>query len=42
MSYKLFGADFLSSSSGEIVVSLLYHRKLDDTWQEKQQIYQKN
>ncbi len=33
--FKLFGADFLSSSSGEIVVSLLYHRKLDSEWQEK-------
>lgn len=32
--FKLFGADFLSSNSGEIVVSLLYHRKLDSTWQE--------
>ncbi len=31
--FKLFGVDFLSSSSGEIVVSLLYHRKLDDGWQ---------
>lgn len=31
--FKLFGADFLSSSSGEIVVSLLYHRKLDEAWQ---------
>lgn len=31
--FKLFGADFLSSSNGEIVVSLLYHRKLDDEWQ---------
>jgi len=30
--FKLFGIDFLSSSSGEIVVSLLYHRRLDDTW----------
>lgn len=30
--FKLFGADFLSSSRGEIVVSLLYHRKLDDEW----------
>jgi len=29
---KLFGADFLSSSSGEIVVSLIYHKKLDDEW----------
>ncbi len=33
LGYKLFGADFLSSSSGEIVVSLLYHRQLDSAWQ---------
>jgi len=33
--FKLFGADFLSSSSGEIVVSLLYHRRLDAEWEEK-------
>ncbi len=33
--FKLFGADFLSSNSGEIVVSLLYHRKLDMVWQDK-------
>ena len=31
--FKLFGADFLSSSSGEIVVSLLYHRRLDSEWE---------
>ena len=30
--FKLFGVDFLSSSEGEIVVSLLYHRKLDEQW----------
>ena len=30
--FKLFGADFLSSSDGEIVVSLLYHRRLDEDW----------
>ncbi|MDH4943804.1 tRNA (uridine(54)-C5)-methyltransferase TrmA [Sulfurimonas sp. C5] len=34
LGFKLFGADFLSSSSGEIVVSLLYHRQLDQKWQE--------
>ena len=34
MGYKLFGADFLSSGTGEIVVSLLYHRRLDDAWKE--------
>ncbi|MEA3371626.1 MAG: tRNA (uridine(54)-C5)-methyltransferase TrmA [Campylobacterota bacterium] len=33
--FKLFGADFLSSSSGEIVVSLIYHRRLDEEWQTK-------
>jgi len=36
--FKLFGADFLSSSSGEIVVSLLYHRKIDAEWEEKAKI----
>ncbi len=30
--FKLFGVDFLSSSDGEVLVSLLYHRKLDDVW----------
>ena len=35
MDRKLFGADFLSASSGEIVVSLLYHRRLDEQWSEK-------
>ena len=33
--FKLFGVDFLSSSSGEIVISMLYHRRLDDAWEEK-------
>ena len=33
--FKLFGADFLSSVNGEIVVSLIYHRKLDEEWQVK-------
>lgn len=32
--FKLFGADFLSSVDGEMVVSLLYHRKLDQSWEE--------
>lgn len=33
--FKLFGIDFLSSSSGEIVISMLYHRRLDESWQEE-------
>ncbi len=33
MGGKLFGADFLSTSDGEIAVSLLYHRKLDAAWE---------
>ncbi len=32
---KLFGCDFLSSSDGDIVVSLLYHKKLDEIWEEE-------
>lgn len=32
--FKLFGVDFLSSQSGEIVVSLLYHRPLDSAWRD--------
>lgn len=35
--FKLFGADFLSSSSGEMVVSLLYHRQLDEAWRDEAQ-----
>ncbi|WP_345977748.1 tRNA (uridine(54)-C5)-methyltransferase TrmA [Sulfurimonas sp. HSL3-7] len=35
MGFKLFGLDFLSSSEGEIAVSMLYHRKLDEAWQEQ-------
>ncbi|QBH95081.1 tRNA (uridine(54)-C5)-methyltransferase TrmA [Limnobaculum zhutongyuii] len=30
--HKLFQIDYLSTLSGEIVVSLLYHRQLDDLW----------
>jgi tRNA (uracil-5-)-methyltransferase len=35
--FKLFGADFLSASSGKIVVSLLYHRALDEEFSKKAQ-----
>jgi len=30
--YKLFQVDFLSSLSGQVIVSLLYHKQLDDNW----------
>ncbi|OHE15895.1 MAG: tRNA (uridine(54)-C5)-methyltransferase TrmA, partial [Sulfurimonas sp. RIFOXYD12_FULL_36_11] len=32
--FKLFGVDFLSSTTGKIAVSLLYHKALDSTWNE--------
>ncbi len=32
MATKLFNIDFLSTTKGEIVVSLIYHHKLDDEW----------
>ena len=33
--HKLFQVDFLSTLSGEILVSLLYHRQLDDEWKKE-------
>jgi len=33
--HKLFGIDFLSSSNGDMVVSMLYHKRLDEIWEEK-------
>lgn len=32
--HKLFQVDFLSTLSGEVLVSLLYHKKLDEEWTE--------
>jgi len=32
---KLFQIDFLSTLSGEILVSLLYHRQIDDAWKKE-------
>ncbi|SFV55373.1 tRNA (uracil(54)-C5)-methyltransferase [hydrothermal vent metagenome] len=34
---KLFGCDFLSTTHGDMVVSLLYHKKLDEEWIERAQ-----
>lgn len=34
---KLFQIDYLSTQSGEVVVSLLYHKKLDEEWQQQAQ-----
>ncbi|WP_298440598.1 tRNA (uridine(54)-C5)-methyltransferase TrmA [uncultured Ferrimonas sp.] len=31
--FKLFQVDFLSTLSGELVISLLYHRQLDAAWE---------
>lgn len=35
ISHKLFGVDFLASGSGEMTLSMLYHRALDEEWQRK-------
>lgn len=32
--HKLFQIDYLSTRSNKIIVSLLYHKKLDDSWTE--------
>ncbi|WP_028471340.1 tRNA (uridine(54)-C5)-methyltransferase TrmA [Neptunomonas japonica] len=35
--FKLFQVDFLSTLSGELLVSLLYHRPIDNSWAEEVQ-----
>ncbi|MBD3799665.1 MAG: tRNA (uridine(54)-C5)-methyltransferase TrmA [Epsilonproteobacteria bacterium] len=35
MAHKLFGIDFLTSDDGEIVISMLYHRVLNEEWKAK-------
>lgn len=35
MGHKLFGVDFLTSGEGEVAVSMLYHRPLDEEWKHK-------
>lgn len=40
IAFKLFGVDFLSSSGGEVAVSFLYHRPLDEEWKAKAHILQ--
>lgn len=32
---KLFQIDYLSSQQGELLISLLYHKQLDDEWQQQ-------
>ncbi|WP_421207750.1 tRNA (uridine(54)-C5)-methyltransferase TrmA [Aeromonas enteropelogenes] len=39
---KLFQIDYLSTQSGQIVVSLLYHRKLEAEWQQAAEALQAN
>lgn len=33
--FKLFQIDYLSTLSGELVISMLYHRQLDEKWQQE-------
>ncbi|HEK1924341.1 TPA: tRNA (uridine(54)-C5)-methyltransferase TrmA [Proteus mirabilis] len=33
--HKLFQIDYLSTLSNKIIVSLLYHKKIDETWQQE-------
>jgi tRNA (uracil-5-)-methyltransferase len=32
LGHKLFGVDFLTCSSGEVLASLIYHKPLDESW----------
>ena len=35
IAHKLFGVDFLASGEGEVTLSMLYHKPLDEQWQNK-------
>ena len=35
LSHKLFRIDFLSGLSGDMLVTLVYHKKLDEAWEEE-------
>ena len=39
---KLFGIEFLATSAGEVLVTLLYHKKLDEVWEKKASTLQKD
>ena len=38
---KLFTVEYLSSTTNDILVTLVYHRKLDENWQEEAKILEK-
>jgi len=38
---KLFTIEFLSSTTNDLLVTLVYHRKLDENWQEEAKILEK-
>ena len=35
LKHKLFSIEFLAGLSGDVLVTLIYHKKLDDSWQEE-------
>ena len=40
--HKLFQIDYLTTLSGQAVISLLYHRKLDEEWQQHARVLRDN
>lgn len=42
LGYKLFGIDFLTASSGEVLASLIYHRALDEQWSQSARMIEKS
>ncbi len=42
LEYKLFAIEFLSSSTGELLITLIYHKKIDQAWvQEAKKVAEK-
>jgi len=38
IAYKLFAVEFLSTTTKGMIITLIYHKKLDENWQEKAKI----
>ncbi len=38
LSHKLFGVEFLSATTGECLITMLYHRTLDEAWEREAQM----
>ena len=42
LSFKIYAIEFLNSTSGDMLVTMIYHKKLDSLWEEKARTLEKD